>query len=268
MGHSLRVARTTVAAACLLSMVGLPSAALAVPPDHAPAHGHESRNRDSARSLSSTQSSTSGVLSTADADTNKKNSPSAKNHDKAGGRGVGTAEHPGQGKATGRPATAGPADPAPSAEEPASAPEPVTPREPVPADPAPAPPTVAEPVVAPQSSTPAAPTSSADTDPTRVPAAVTAPADPVPAPARGMGPTLGEIGQDFADMLEGVAGRVGDLRVPELGPAVTEPVARLVPLLLALLGAFLALQRGIGRGLGHVPMVVTTSHRRDVDASS
>lgn len=32
-----------------------------------------------------------------------------------------------------------------------------------------------------------------------------------------------------------------------------------LPILLALLGAFLALQRGIGRGLGHVPMAPQTT---------
>ena len=40
-----------------------------------------------------------------------------------------------------------------------------------------------------------------------------------------------------------------------------EPLARLVPLLLAVLGAFLALQRGIGKGLGHVPMVASAAPR-------
>lgn len=74
-----------------------------------------------------------------------------------------------------------------------------------------------------------------------------------------------EVGRAFGGFVEDVATRVVEFRPSDLGP-MTEPVARMVPLLLALLGAFLALQRGIGRGLGHVPMVVTT-HRRDVDES-
>lgn len=62
--------------------------------------------------------------------------------------------------------------------------------------------------------------------------------------------------------LEGDLGWLGRLGTP--GPSLdgpTGPVPSTVgglPVLLALLGAFLALQRGIGQGLGHVPMAEST----------
>lgn len=80
--------------------------------------------------------------------------------------------------------------------------------------------------------------------------------------------------------LPGVAGLVDDLLdavrdVEAPGPrAILRPFSGQpadavggVSLLLALLGAFLALQRGIGRGIGHVPMSNTPTWR-DVDGST
>lgn len=75
--------------------------------------------------------------------------------------------------------------------------------------------------------------------------------------------TLDLVGP-FAELLDDVVHSIERVAPRALGPAA-EPLARVVPLLLAMLGAFLALQRGIGRGLGHVPMVVTTEPQRNVD---
>lgn len=357
MGHSPRAVRSTVAAACLLSMVGLPTAALAEPPPQAPAHGHPSRE-GAARSSSSVQAShanatadgrTTGGPSTkakgtkanttkakgatakdtkakgatakggpsatqadstratasatqtdstrasngndgkakgapsaaaqADSDKSEKSNngkakgrPSATQADSNKDKGPATDQHPGKGNARGRPDTAGPVEAVTSAPDPdagsAAAPPdpgPAGPAQPAaPAQQAPVDPVVAQPVAAPQDTAPSAPTAEPPVPQAPVPAAAGAPAVIEAPPTRGVARGLGQVGRDVAEVIEGVTGRVGDLRIADLSPAITEPVARLVPLLLLLLGAFLALQRGIGRGLGHVPMVVTT-HRRDVD---
>lgn len=81
---------------------------------------------------------------------------------------------------------------------------------------------------------------------------------PPPRGRRGL-PDL-DLLAPVTSLLEGVERTIDRVAPRVLGPSA-EPLARLVPLLLAMLGAFLALQRGIGRGLGHVPMVVTTPLR-------
>lgn len=92
--------------------------------------------------------------------------------------------------------------------------------------------------------TPAAATTAADATAPR-------PERPVVGIRAGWPLTLhGQLGT----LLEDVGTTIDRVVPGDLGP-MREPLARVVPLLLAVLGAFLALQRGIGRGLGHVPMV-------------
>lgn len=100
---------------------------------------------------------------------------------------------------------------------------------------------------------------------------VTAPASPesTPAPsAQEAAPTDApairwpDLGMDgpFADYLRDVSEGVGRT-IERISPVELEqlqrPLVTMVPLLLLVLGAFLALQRGIGHGLGHVPMAAS-----------
>ena len=77
---------------------------------------------------------------------------------------------------------------------------------------------------------------------------------PGPGALRTMG-LGGYVAGDFGWFGDG-SGRAPALGVP--GGGVPATIGGL-PVLLALLGAFLALQRGIGQGLGHVPMDPTVT---------
>lgn len=77
------------------------------------------------------------------------------------------------------------------------------------------------------------------------PPAAPAEAPAVPGPALTLDQRLEALLDDVGSIGRGVPGA--------LGP-VPEPLSDLVPTLLLILGAFLVVQRGIGRGLGHVPM--------------
>lgn len=141
---------------------------------------------------------------------------------------------------------------------------------------------VPEPVVEPQAAPPpqAPPTVREEPAPVAIDAGAPTPAPPEPAsdvppavepapPTRVPNVTIRPLlpfglADELGDLVEGV-GQTLDRVVPrDLGP-VREPLAELVPVLLAILGAFLALQRGIGHGLGHVPMVANTVHRHTVN---
>lgn len=95
------------------------------------------------------------------------------------------------------------------------------------------------------------------------------PPTPQPGTIRGLTdrpvwrPDVGGSFGNLLDQLDRGVQRLDQFVPRDLGPA-GEPLARLVPLLLAVLGAFLALQRGIGAGLGHVPMVAAAAPRDPV----
>lgn len=95
----------------------------------------------------------------------------------------------------------------------------------------------------------------APTAPTQASAPAPQAQPPVPGP-QGRRVWRLNIDGPFADLLEDVRTTIDRMVPQDLGP-VREPLIRLVPVLLAILGAFLALQRGIGRGLGHIPMVAS-----------
>ncbi len=152
--------------------------------------------------------------------------------------------------------------PAPTPERPAGPSQPSTPTLDVPAPvpaPAPVPPLAPAPAAAAVDASVATP----GTAPTEVPA-------PSPGTDRAGVPTVAqppnwplEIGTRFGEVLDGVRQTLDRVVPHELGP-IREPLIQLVPILLAILGAFLALQRGIGRGLGHVPMVASPARRHTV----
>lgn len=159
----------------------------------------------------------------------------------------------------------GPA-PAPKPQDPAIEPRDATPvhdpvpvpvRDPAPAplDPAPAPREAPAPLPGPSVVVVVAPPASPGTAPV-APSPPAVDAGPETATGR-QGPGLEER---LAGILDGARRSIDQLVPRDLGP-MPEPLARLVPLLLGLLGAFLALQRGIGRGLGRVPMVAAPPMR-------
>ena len=184
-----------------------------------------------------------------------------------GGEGTATPGRQGPGKAA--PHSNGPSVlevPAPVLQRPQGEAEPLwTPRLEVPApQPEPAPPATS-PAPAPR---PAVVPRAVDArKPASPPAPETVPAPPQPqadAPVVAQPPGWPRsLGEGLGTVLDRV-GQTVDRVVPDpLGP-LREPLAHLVPLLLAVLGAFLALQRGIGRGLGHVPMVASPARRHTV----
>lgn len=258
--------------ACCVGLVVPAGAALAAPPEHAPAHGRSDRSGSPSRTTTAASAGDEGSAST--------------------GRGRGRAHAPGQVKKHGAPDRA-PATSASArssaypASQPGRAPEPRADR-PDTAESAGVAPALADLVrSAGDTSVPLPETSAPETEagapatteeePAASSTAAPAPgvADSVaaePAPA-STSPTPGEaalptgrrviwpdLDGPFRDLLADVSASIGRTVPRDLGP-VREPLAEVVPLLLALLGAFLALQRGLGRGLGQVPMVAAIAPR-------
>lgn len=268
MASPRRNARTVVLTTSLLTTLAMPLAAEATPPEHAAAHGHTSvqgtsgrpddatppphaaakghspRHQDRGRT---TASATSQGPSTADDTSPGQSQGRARGHEHAPGQAkkdrarapqAATDAATPRGKAKGASPAAGP-------DEPATTPPPA--RRPEPVIIAPAPGSGVEagaPVV------PALPQSP--------PTQATAPAQPDAPATPGRRVWRLDIDGPFADLLEDVRTTINRVVPQDLGP-VREPLVRLVPVLLAILGAFLALQRGIGRGLGHVPMVASSA---------
>lgn len=286
MASTRRLARTaTTVLACSAFMVVPSAAALAAPPDHAPAHGQADRDRTPARSTSVATAKDQGGAGQGGA---SQGGASQGGRGQGGGgqdaseRGRGRADAPGQQKKQGtverRPAggpSAGTGQP--GADAPGRAPEPRAGRagEPAPAPiPEPAPVLVVQPadVTAPQPPPPAAvpdpapvaaTASSGTADAQPAPVEVAPPPAPAPEPEPvGRRVVRPHLGGPFSDLLRDVGTSIRRVVPQDLGP-IREPLAEMVPLLLAVLGAFLALQRGLGRGLGQVPMVAVAP-RHDV----
>lgn len=246
MGHLLRHLSRTVAVAAFVLPALVPTVASAAPSTMA------SSRSESTMALSHAEAAAQGAASARG--TNASRSTAAVKPGTAGQAATSYVKGPpahastqgppphaaGRGPATREPEVAQPPapDPAPLAEpEPAAEPVPVAPIE------------VADPVPAPESSPP---------PPTLAPVLTDAVAavDPIVDSVVEVPVAVDGPGGTFADMINELAARLPSLEALDLRD-LPEPVSRMVPMLLGLLGAFLALQRGIGRGLGHVPMAVS-----------
>lgn len=265
MASTRRHARTATVLACAGALVLPAGAAMAAPPDHAPAHGHADRGDTGSRSATA---ATTGddAADVSGKGRGRDHAPGQVKKQDRGSRGTaagssadqdvapappGRAPQPAAGRRSEPAPTTTPAlrDVVASTSGGTNPPPPTT--EPAPAAPQPQPATAA----------PAPPT--AGTAGTAVPAAP--PSEPAPSADAETAPSgrrviWPDLDGPFRDLLRGVTSSIGDAVPRDLGP-VRQPLAEVVPLLLALLGAFLALQRGIGRGLGQVPMVAAVAPR-------
>lgn len=207
-------------------------------------------------SASTTSASTSTTSSSPARGSGSSDDPTASSSDDRPGRGLGRGVPPGRatdGDGGGREATGGATTPA----APATTSTPSTPSTgpamagPVagPAAPSPQPALAPPPTFAVTTPSPGAPS----------PAGTEVPATPSQAPPE---PVALDLDQRLQAMLDDVAGSVGPGIPNVLGRPVPEPLSELVPTLLLILGAFLVVQRGIGRGLGHVPMAGGTGPGR------
>jgi hypothetical protein len=286
--------RLLVASGCLLPALALPSPALAGPPEHARGHGPEVRSErgrghatldtPSRRAASTLAASTSVKTTravTQDVDVDGTQGPTIQGgggsvevaastrpgRGRGSGAAVGRAHAPGQQKKVQAPASTATSPGVRGGEVAVATP----PRDPEP-DPAVAP--EPEPASSPDTPTPVAAPAVAAPVADVPPVAAPAPPGPVdtagpavPAPV-DLGRLVWRLDLDgpFRDLLDEVGGTIRRAIPEDLGP-IREPLIRVVPVLLAILGAFLALQRGLGRGLGHVPMVgapsLIDSTRRD-----